>query len=449
MSRSAQRPLSSRSRAVRCCAGLLATLLALPAPAAFGAAPRSPDARPLVVVDLSPDAKENAELLLALRVAVADHTNKRGERDYQVHDVNASLNAGGETRDRQNVATAQGISQAGKASFDAKDYRDAADQYESAKKLYEESLAVVDQPAVTYPAVLLALGESQTLSGDRKGALATFAEAAIWGADSDRLGATARALFEQATKDVAARPFGGVDIATDPSFAEVFVDGKFRGISPLATKDLRDLVVGPHLVTVSKAGYERVTSRIDLAKDKPLHRELKLPMARRKLLLDELKPKLGKELAAAESAGDPMEGKGGDAVAQLGTLFRAETVLVTRMEGPPAAKRLTLALFHVPTQRLVAHRVVEGLDATAGKSDALAAAVAATFDIDWVTALGGKENKGGKAASGSIVGKWWFWTIIGVAVAGGVTAAVLATQSSESPPPFAKAPGTGAMVLRF
>jgi hypothetical protein len=52
----------------------------------------------------------------------------------------------------------------------------------------------------------------------------------------------------------------------------------------------------------------------------------------------------------------------------------------------------------------------------------------------------------------SIAGRWWFWTIVGVAVAGGVTAAVLlSTQeapSSERTRPPSPLLGTGFQVIR-
>lgn len=52
----------------------------------------------------------------------------------------------------------------------------------------------------------------------------------------------------------------------------------------------------------------------------------------------------------------------------------------------------------------------------------------------------------------SIARRWWFWTVIGVAVAGGVTAAiVLATQDAPTPqrtPPPSPLLGTGFQVIR-
>ena len=46
---------------------------------------------------------------------------------------------------------------------------------------------------------------------------------------------------------------------------------------------------------------------------------------------------------------------------------------------------------------------------------------------------------------GGLLGKWWFWTIVGVAVAGGVTAGiVVATRGEDDPSPLA--PKSGVVV---
>lgn len=46
-------------------------------------------------------------------------------------------------------------------------------------------------------------------------------------------------------------------------------------------------------------------------------------------------------------------------------------------------------------------------------------------------------NEQREATDGSVFGKWWFWTIVGVVVAGGVTAAVIAAQPGSDPPVYA------------
>jgi tetratricopeptide (TPR) repeat protein len=47
-------------------------------------------------------------------------------------------------------------------------------------------------------------------------------------------------------------------------------------------------------------------------------------------------------------------------------------------------------------------------------------------------------------ASPSVFERWWFWTIVGVVVVGGVTAALVATHDPGTEPPI---PGTGGVVV--
>ena len=402
-------------------------------------------ARTTVVIDLSADEKENAEFMLEVRRAVAEHRTKRGSADFTLIDVNGPLNAGGETKDRTNIATAQGFAQAGKASADRKDWVDAADQYESARKLFEESLAVSEDPAAIYGPLVVKLGEAQLLGGDVAASKDPFQQGVFWGAPDTGLDAKAKAAYQAAKDEVASLAKGTVQVNTDPPYAEVFLDGKFVGVSPLR---LVDIPVGVHIATISKPAYERATARLDVKVDKTAHKDVKLAAARRKLIFDGMRPKLEKDVLAATIPGSVKWGMGGDAVVELGTLFRSEVSVIAKVTGPPETKTLELFVFHVPSQRLVATSETPGIDWSFQNGRAVTAAVQKALDIDWVRKLGG-EVEGPRKESGGITSKWWFWTLIGVAVAGGTTAVVLATQGDDAPPPFETTKGTGAVVMSF
>jgi hypothetical protein len=53
------------------------------------------------------------------------------------------------------------------------------------------------------------------------------------------------------------------------------------------------------------------------------------------------------------------------------------------------------------------------------------------------------------AEGGSVFGKWWFWTALGVVAAGGVTAAVILSSKSQTEPPVAGNTGPAIQVLRW
>ncbi|HKU44893.1 MAG TPA: PEGA domain-containing protein, partial [Polyangiales bacterium] len=53
------------------------------------------------------------------------------------------------------------------------------------------------------------------------------------------------------------------------------------------------------------------------------------------------------------------------------------------------------------------------------------------------------------ASDSGVLGKWWFWTALGVVAAGGVTAAVVLTSKSSTEPPVPGNTGAAVQVLRW
>lgn len=428
------------ARARDAVAALLTVSLAFaPLMARAGALKRAPNARTIVLVDLSPDDKEHAEILFEIRRAVEAHQSDKGLYDYDVRDVHVQLNAGGEEADQRNAATAKGLVDAGRGAMEAKDFEDASDQFLSALKLCETSSGVFED-ANLLGEVLLRLGEARLAAGDAEGSTRALRRAASTRADATILTAEGKAAYQRAEAELAALPLGAVQINTNPPYAEIYVDGRFKGVSP---KAVAGLIEGPHVITVYKDGYTRPTVLVEVSSSKMAHAEIKLEPARRALLLNELKPRLVAEIAAAQGP-DP---KGGPAVKEVGDLFRAETSLVVRIDGTPELKSVELYLFHRETQRLVATVRVPELDWSFKNRAAIEGAVARLLKVNWAEVLGGDVDDGAVAES-SILEAWWFWTLVGVGVAGGTAAVLLATQEDAPPPPYAK-DGTGAMVLRF
>ncbi len=61
-----------------------------------------------------------------------------------------------------------------------------------------------------------------------------------------------REIFQQAVEHLSARPRGSLAISSNPSYAEVYVDGVFRGVTPLLVDGLSE---GKHYVRLVKDGY--------------------------------------------------------------------------------------------------------------------------------------------------------------------------------------------------
>ncbi len=420
----------------------LSCLWALPASAQTGTdANQAASARSIVVVDLATDDKEHTEIRREIWRAVSRHQNADGERDFLLQDLNAALNAGGEVDDLQNIATAKGFLDAGRAALAADDPEDALDQLTSAQQLFSQSYAVLSDSG-QLGSTLLMLADAKLRTGDTAGANETFMRAAAFRVrpGTEQISAAGTAAYGKAIEATRSGKTGGIQINTDPAYAEVYVDGIFKGISP---KAVAGLSMGQHVVTIFKPGFTRTTKMVTVDPKKLAHADVALVTARRKLLYDGAKQNLTAELAALKSGVQ----RGGKGVKELGGLFRAEAALIARIEGPPETKSLEFFLFHVPTQRLVSRHKVEGLDWSYQNREAIEKAVNTVLTVDWVEQLGG-DTSTVTTDDGGVTSEWWFWTLIGVAVAGGATAAILASQGDESPPPFEKN-DTGAMVLRF
>lgn len=118
------------------------------------------------------------------------------------------------------------------------------------------------------------------------------------------------------------RAAGVLTIATTPAGAQVSIDGKSRGNTPLT---LRDLGPGPHRVTVSKAGYEEKSETVEVVAGKEATLDLPLssdlgaaPSSTKAALPQPVKGGNGKMIAilggagAAAAAGVLAAGGGGD-----------------------------------------------------------------------------------------------------------------------------------------
>jgi len=391
--------------------------------------------REVAVISVSPSAQDNAEILHDVRLAIQAHAN------YRLKDLHAVLNAGGEVQDQNNVKTAEAFVKAGRAAAKAGDYEDAAEQFESAAQLMEQSYALLPN-ARSFQDLLLQLGAARLASGDKSGAEAAFKRAAILRADLSRtdVGQTAAQAYEDAKASVAELGLGAATITTVPPAAEVYVDGRYKGISPATVAGLR---AGPHMVAVFKTGFARQSAQIQVSSDEMTDETIELKAARRKLLFDQLKGQLTAEL-------DKLQGtppRGGDGVRQIAALLFSETAVIVRLSGAPEAKKVELFAFDTGSQILL-HKVSGTVDWSYRNKAAIRKLVSKLLSFDYAVALGGDREGTAGAGGGGITSKWWFWTLVGVGVAGVTAGVVLAALPGEEPPPFPK-DGSGAVVISF
>lgn len=176
---------------------------------------------------------------------------------------------------------------------------------------------------------------------------------------------------------------GKVFILSTTDGATVEIDGKLVGTVPI--DDAIELEPGPHTIVVKKPGWTEISETFNVAAGSEEDLEFDLIPSHGFLKLSTDRP------GASVKVGDRVVGVTPyDADVPVGKI----TVLVTR----PGFKDHTELLDVIPGQRY-------------------------TVDVQLIPL---------EKPSESVVGKWWFWTAIGVAVAGGATAAVLLSQDGET-----------------
>ena len=409
-------------------------LLGMSPAAMAGEQDESTEARSLAVVDISEDIKAHAEISRDVIRAV------RKRSGYELKDTHVALNAGAEVEAQNNIRTALAFLQTGTAALQAGDAEEAYDQLARARTMMERDFAVL-RDLNDYRATLMNLAVAMLRTGEKDAAQSVFERAITVRAKVNTLDLSdaEHEVLVRAQEAVADRPLGAVAIETTPEHAEVYVDGRYRGISPATVAGLS---AGEHLVTVYKAGHARHT-RIVTASDEELNvLSVEMENARRQLQYDQLVERLRKELD--ELSDDNLSG--GEGVKSVGALFYSELALVVRVTGESDMKTVELALFHVASKRLL-NRMSESLDWSFRNKKAVAALVNTLLDIDFVAAMGGATAPAGMGvgAQDSVLTSWWLWTIVGAVVAGGVTAAVVATLPEDAPPP----PTGGTLVVQF
>jgi hypothetical protein len=388
-------------------------------------------ARVVVVVDTSEDTREFARVAHDVRRALA----KR--KDYKLMQIHGALNAGDEVEAQNDIKTAQGFHEAGQRSFDAGDVEDASEQFESAARLMEKSFATLTD-VTEYRGLLLRLGETRLSTGDRRGAALAFERAVLFRARGWEapLGADATEALETAREVISDRATGAVSITTDPENAEVWVNGRYSGITPLTVTNLS---IGDHVISAAKEGYARKTATVSCADDELNETEVTLEPARRKPLFDQMVSALRSEVNR------PMGPRRQNVAAAkgLGSLLLGEVGVLVSTSGPVERAQIDLYLVD-PVSRRFLNQVSRTLDISSRPKAAMVDLVGHLLDIDYGVALGGSPVGPVDSYDGPLTSKWWFWSVIGAGTLGAVTAAILSTQ--EEPPP---SPTTGSMIVRF
>ena len=325
--------------------------------------------------------------------------------------------------DKAQTSLNQGIK-----AFTAGSYANALDLLQDSARIYLSNYAAAGMSGDVTLAYMY-LGSTLAALGRQQESQAAFGMALTLDPAVDIYAVTsltkAVEIFEQVQSGLSSRPVGGAIIASNPKGALVYVDGSFKGSTPIS---LTGLSAGRHVVALMMVGFKRETRVIDVHAGEvtQVQTVVMVSTPRASLLEGQLRRLLkGDEKAYV------------DAKATL-----ASDLLVVCQERSGKVKTSLFDLNHrtalVKTAKLpdkgvqMARQVLKGLIEDSNKN--LTTPPAA--------------RTGKKGGGDSIVKKWWFWTAIGAVIVGGTTAAVLLTRHSGGNTGMKK-DGTGGIILVF
>ncbi len=305
-----------------------------------------------------------------------------------------------------------------------------------------------------YTQVLIYLGASKLLVGDSAGGRRIFSKLA---------GINPRAeinpmifppslvsAFEQETEKLSAQPGGSLDLRSKPAGATIWIDGRERGATP---RHLTDLRPGAHVVRLTRLGYRPVGALVQVpAGGQETFSPTLIAMAgaeRMRFLASRLDSAVVK---------DRYPGTVDEALrwAKADRLFF--------VVGEALAEAVRIDGYHfdgLASERLRARRV--DLDGSAPDFDARARAFFKSLYLDrvldkpaglaWVDldpdpakVPGGTPpgpSTGSSNGDQGILKSWWFWTVVGVVVAGGAGVALGLTLSKDGQP------NAGDVIFKF
>jgi tetratricopeptide (TPR) repeat protein len=382
--------------------------------------------RPTVtLIDLSPEGPAEREIAhdvaRALRLDAA--------RRYR--DPDEQLNLGAEDADVANIRGARGLLRAGKRLLAARSWAEAAEELEGAVTSYLASFAHAEEEDAIEQCLALH-GVALHRAGDQEGAARAFRRAVVFRPavkiDLAPYGADVAAAMAKAREDVLSRADVRYEVRTSVPNAEVWVNGRYFGLTPAFVKAL----AGEQYIRISKHGYVRA-GRLETVERAEHVAQFELRPARRKPAWDGLRERLGEIFEGAVEPEDLSAAQG---------LLGANLAVVLRCSGTREKMQVRLALANL-SGRQVLKRVTREFSWLRRDKVAVAKLVQELF----VAPAAPVGREGPEVRRDSVFKKWWFWALVGGAVAGSVTAAVLLGDTETVGDRYQA--GTGGLVLKF
>jgi hypothetical protein len=305
------------------------------------------------------------------------------------------------------------------AKYDAMEFKEARSDFARTVTILRQVLKMGGS-ADTYIQAMHYLAAAALYDGDRRSALVHFSEAVSFSPHQEpSRGLFPPDLFEVFEEARAATvATGSLKIQCSPP-AEVSLNREVVGTTPLVIKDLRP---GHYFVRVRRAGYEADSQWIQVASGATAEVRTELPSLEQ---LEHFRTVMG-EASSKLAAANP-----GAAVQRLQKLLSEDSVILVSLADDGIHAQWAEGNRWI--KKYVGKVEQDGEASFASQFLAvpgLLAGQSGCMKNDECPA--GKQCVKGacvkKEASTPLYKKWWFWTIVGTAVAGGTLGAVLGTR---------------------
>ncbi len=340
---------------------------------------------------------------------------------------------------------------AGRAAYLQLELDQAIEELEVAVEGFDAAAAALEDP-VDLGQALLYLGASHAFNEQTREATAVFrrlhTQMPFIQPDPDTFPPEVVALYTRARPRDARRPQGSITIDSNPPGAIAYVDFLARGRTPLTVDGL---VQGEHVVRVTRPGATPFVETVSVQRRRAANSSAYLVDA----------PELeGLADALEELPNTPIEEIGDGPISTIATLLQVDKIGIIRVSAAgPGQATLELLLFDVASgRRLVRGQQTYGTavgEFEAHVSSAVAAAFEAALrstnqegDEEEIPAIAREPSQqADDGPSTPITEEVWFWTLIGVIVAGGIAAAIAVPLATQGPP-LGQDMG-GQVVIRF
>ncbi len=356
-----------------------------------------------------------------ISATIADFVIKQKKYDYL--NTESSIFS---TPDKSFIAQAKETLKKGLTAYNNLEVDSAFSLFDKSKRILEQHLNILSDYSLLSKSILYC-GASKKLLDEDDSAKSFFTKYLTLNSDADIDGDTFSPevveTFNHAKDDMEMLGNGKLSFKTSPKGAIVFVDGKIVGTTPFSLNKIKE---GTHYFKLHKLGYSNEGGKVEIEADDSKTVEKDMDEFDDASFIDDATPEMKKEFGTffmMKNASDTAKKLGVDRllvvfVSVKGTDLSLKLAIVN--PGDKTFKKDSMTMLLPISGNFFNNSDLKGMLGDFLESDFGYEQIASLATLQTADSLVGdtQPTKVEPHKSGSILTKWWFWTIVGVAAAG-------------------------------